>query len=99
MGNDGPSVRPKRWCASWKRRGTGRDRPMHLVERHVIKRADPRFAAIDRAAFASKNLYNAANYVVRQAFIHEGVYLTYHELDRRMQGHAAYNALSAKVAQ
>src|SRR5215831_8694790 len=45
------------------KRGKGGTR-MHLVERHVIKRADPRFAAIDRAALASKNLYNAANFVV-----------------------------------
>jgi putative transposase len=72
---------------------------MQLVERHVIKRADPRFKAIDRAAFASKNLYNAANSLVRQSFIHEGVYLDYHEMDRRMQGHEAYQALPAKVAQ
>ena len=72
---------------------------MQLVERHVIKRADPRFTAIDRAAFASKNLYNAANYVVRQSFIQQGVYLTYHEMDRRLQDHEAYRALPAKVAQ
>ena len=39
---------------------------MQLVERHVITRADRRFAAIDRAAFASKNLYNAANYEVHK---------------------------------
>jgi putative transposase len=72
---------------------------MQLVERHVIKRADPRFAAIDRAAFASKNLYNAANYLMRQSFIHENVYLNYPEMDRRMEGHEAYTALPAKVAQ
>jgi putative transposase len=72
---------------------------MQLVERHVVKRTDPRFAAIDRAAFASKNLYNAANYVVRQSFIHEGVYLDYHEMHRRMKDHEAYKALPAKVAQ
>src|SRR5260221_3965363 len=72
---------------------------MHLVERHVIKRTDPRFKAIDRAAFASKNLYNVANYVVRQSFIHEGVYLDYHEMQRRMKDHETYHALPAKVAQ
>jgi putative transposase len=72
---------------------------MQLVERHVIKQADPRFAAIDAAAFASKNLYNAANYVVRQSFIHTGVYLNYHDMHRRMKDHEAYNALPAKVAQ
>jgi putative transposase len=72
---------------------------MQLVERHVIKQVDHRFAAIDAAAFASKNLYNAANYLVRQSFIHEGVYLNYHEMHERMKDHEAYNALPAKVGQ
>jgi IS605 OrfB family transposase len=72
---------------------------MHLVERHVIKQTDARFAVIDAAAFASKNLYNAANYVVRQSFVQENVYLTYHEMHRRMKDHEAYQALPAKVAQ
>jgi hypothetical protein len=44
---------------------------MQLVEQHIISKADPRFAPIDAAAFAAKNLYNAANYLVRQAFIFE----------------------------
>ena len=39
---------------------------MNLVEQHIIKRTDPRFQRIDEAAFASKNLWNAANYLVRQ---------------------------------
>jgi putative transposase len=72
---------------------------MQLTEQHVIKRADPRFAIIDEAAFKSKNLYNAALYEIRQAFIHEGKYLTYNEMDRRMQSHEAYRALPAKVSQ
>ena len=72
---------------------------MQLVERRVIKRGDSRFRLIDRAAFASKTLYNAAHYLVRQSFISEGVYLNYHEIDLRMQGHEAYKALPAKVAQ
>src|SRR5438270_4374588 len=72
---------------------------MHLVEQHVINRSDPRFAVIDAAAFASKNLYNAALYLVRQSYIHEGKYLNYHEVQRRMQSHEAYKALPAKVSQ
>ena len=44
---------------------------MQLVEQHVISRTDPRFASIDVAAFKSKNLYNAALYVKRQAYIFE----------------------------
>jgi len=38
-----------------------------LVEQHVIKANDPRFEAIDAAAFAAKNLYNLSNYTIRQS--------------------------------
>ena len=72
---------------------------MQLVEQHCIDRRNPRYAAIDEAAFKSKNLYNAANYEYRQAFIHEGRYLNYNEVQRRMQSHEAYKALPAKVSQ
>ncbi len=72
---------------------------MQLVEQHVIKRTDARYQAIDQAAFASKNLYNATNYVIRQAFIHEGVYLCYEEMHARMKSHDAYKALPRKVSQ
>ena len=72
---------------------------MQLVEQHVISKPDPRYAAIDAAAFKSKNLYNAANYEVRQSYILAGKYLNYNEMDRRMQSHEAYKALPAKVSQ
>src|SRR6266566_2047408 len=72
---------------------------MQLVEQHVIGRNDPRFAVIDEAAFKSKNLYNAANYEIRQAFFREGTRLNYNEIDHRMQSHEAYKALPAKVSQ
>src|SRR5260370_28685321 len=72
---------------------------MQLTEQHVISKSDPRYGAIDAAAFASKNLNNAALYEIRQAFIHEGKYLNYNEVQRRMQSHEAYKALPAKVSQ
>jgi IS605 OrfB family transposase len=72
---------------------------MQLVEQHCIGKNDPRYVVIDEAAFKSKNLYNAALYEIRQAFIHEGKYLNYHEMDRRMQSHEAYKALPAKASQ
>src|SRR5260370_10538263 len=72
---------------------------MQLTEQHIIDRTDPRYSVIDAAAFASKNLYNAANYEIRQAYIFEGRYLSYTEMDKRMQSHEAYRALPAKVAQ
>jgi putative transposase len=72
---------------------------MQLVEQHCIDRHDPRYSVIDEAAFKSKNLYNAALYEIRQSFIHDGKYLNYNEMDRRMKSHEAYKALPAKVAQ
>ena len=72
---------------------------MQLVERHEIDRKDPRYAVIDAAAFKSKNLYNAALYEMRQAFIFQGKYITYNQLDKLMQTHEAYKALPAKVSQ
>jgi putative transposase len=71
---------------------------VQLVEQHVIRDTDPRYAAIDRAAFASKNLYNAANYLVRQSFIHEGIYLNYAAVFHRIKSHDAYCALPRKVS-
>jgi hypothetical protein len=83
----------KKSTAYRKERGS-----MQLVEQHVISKRDPRYAIIDAAAFKSKNLYNAALYLVRQSFIHEGKYLNYHEVQKRMQSHEAYKALPAKVS-
>ncbi len=72
---------------------------MQLVEQHVIRKSDPRYEVIDQAAFASKNLYNAALYEMRQAFIFQGTRLTYNEMDKRMKAHEAYRGLPAKVSQ
>ncbi len=55
---------------------------------------------IDEATFASKNLYNAAMYVKRQAYIHEHHHIiSYSDLDKVMQPTEQYKALPAKVAQ
>jgi putative transposase len=72
---------------------------MQLVEQHCIGKSDPGFASIDRVAFASKNLYNAALYEMRQAYIFRGERLCYEEVYHRMKTHEAYKALPAKVAQ
>ena len=68
---------------------------MRLVEQHRIDRHDPRYVAIDAAAFASKNLYNAALYATRQAFIHQRRVISYEELAREMKTAEASRALPA----
>src|SRR5271157_5128098 len=72
---------------------------MQLVEQHSIDRQDPRFAVIDPACFASKNLYNAALYILRQAFFaHERV-PTYAQFAHTLKDTPAFRALPAKTAQ
>jgi len=59
--------------------------PIQRVERHIISQNDPRWQAIDRAAWFSKNIYNAANYLVRQAYILSGCYLNYNAVEKRFK--------------
>ena len=71
---------------------------MQLVEQHLIRKSDPRYATIDQAAFASKNLYNQATYQIRQAYIQEGKYLPYAEIYHRVKQLECYQALPRKVS-
>jgi putative transposase len=71
---------------------------MRLVEQHIIEKGDPRFKQIDEAAFASKNLYNAANYLVRQSFIFQDVYLDNVKVFQQIKSHEAYVSLPRKVS-
>jgi putative transposase len=72
---------------------------MQLAERHIIKSTENRFVEIDELAFKSKNLYNAANYIIRQSFVHGWGYINYNEMNRLMKYHQAYKELPAKVSQ
>jgi putative transposase len=72
---------------------------MQLVEQHIIDRHDARWSALDQACFLSKNLYNAANYRVRQAYIFHQQYIPYEERVKIMRDQADYCALPRKVSQ
>lgn len=71
---------------------------VRLVEQHIIKPTNPCWSAIDSASFASKNLYNLANYHIRQAYIHDHRYLPMKELYALLKGSDAYTALPRKVS-
>ena len=72
---------------------------MRQVERHIIKRSNPIWQQIDSLCFLSKNLYNYANYQIRQLFILDKLYLGYNQLYHLVKGTPDYKALPAKVAQ
>ena len=72
---------------------------MQLVERHKIKPSHRFWQQIDKLCFLSKNLYNYANYQVRQSFIFDKIYLGYSQLYHLVKGTPDYQALPAKISQ
>ncbi|MGK7926977.1 MAG: RNA-guided endonuclease InsQ/TnpB family protein [Spirulina sp.] len=72
---------------------------MKLAERHIIKRGHRFWDEIDELSWHAKNLYNAANYLIRQNFIYGHGYLNYNRMDKFMQKTEQYRSLPAKVSQ
>jgi putative transposase len=60
---------------------------MQLVEQHIIRREDKRFGVLDRACFHAKNIYNAANYELRQTLFAEGRRIRYAEQEKHFKKH------------
>lgn len=55
---------------------------MNRVEKHIIKSNNKYYNMLDEFCFKSKNLYNQANYIIRQEFINNGKWIRYNELDK-----------------
>ncbi|GCA84575.1 hypothetical protein MiHa_02548 [Microcystis aeruginosa NIES-2522] len=72
---------------------------MLVAERHIIKKGHRFWAEIDNLSWQSKNLYNSANYLIRQNFIYGHGYLTYNQMASLMKETEQYQALPAKVSQ
>ncbi len=76
---------------------------MILTERHLITTKHKYFKEIDELSFKSKNLYNQANYRIRQAFTNKEnpKYRNFNEIQREMQDEKQidYISLPAKVSQ
>ncbi len=72
---------------------------MQLVEKHIIDPNHWLYKRLDNLCFLSKNLFNYANYLIRQKFISLGEYLDYYKIQKLCQGKTDYLALPAKVSQ
>ena len=55
------------------------------VEKHLIKKQDPFFPMLMEFCHHSKNLYNHANYFIKQEYRVNGKWLRYQELDKRLK--------------
>ncbi len=72
---------------------------MRHVERHIIRQNNPIWQQIDDLCFLSKNLYNHANYLIRQSLIFDKVYLGFSKIYHQVKNTVDYQALPRKVSQ
>ena len=67
-------------------------------EQIIIKKDHPKFKIIDEMCFNSKNLYNEANYVIRQKFIESGEYIPYKDMNFEFKTHENYKLCFSQPA-
>ena len=68
------------------------------TETIIIKISHPKFKIIDQQCFYSKNLYNEANYVLRQKFISNGEYISYNKMNFEFKTHENYKLTFSQPA-
>lgn len=61
------------------------------VEKHKIKQSNIYYPLIDSFCFNAKNLYNHANYLIRQEFVNNGNWLRYADLDKALKADIEYS--------
>mgnify|MGYP002659622783 FL=1 len=74
---------------------------MYLVEQHIITINDKRYKDLDRICFLSKNLYNAALYIIKQEFLSTGKWIRAVDLNKKMvaDNNIDYRAMSGSSSQ
>ena len=72
---------------------------MHRVERHLIKKSNPMWKTVDYYCYQVKNVYNEANYIIRQEFINNKKWIHYYELDKIMRNYKSYYELGSQPSQ
>ena len=68
------------------------------AEQIIIKKNHPKYELIDSMCFHSKNLYNEANYVIRQEFINNGNYIKYYDMNDEFKTHENYKECYSQPA-
>ena len=71
---------------------------MTRAERQVIKRSHPLWSVIDEMCFKAKNLYNHANYILRQEYIENNRYIPYRQMNKELKTHIEYKECMSQPA-
>ncbi|WP_445249853.1 RNA-guided endonuclease InsQ/TnpB family protein [Microcoleus sp. OTE_8_concoct_300] len=72
---------------------------MQLVEKYIIDKNHSLFKEAESLCFLSNNLFNYANYIIRQELFKTGEYLNYNAIQKQCQGTPDYTALPAQLSQ
>lgn len=68
------------------------------TEQQMIKKSHPLWKVIDEMCFHSKNLYNEANYAIRQEFISNNKYIGYYDMNKEFKTHENYKLTMSQPA-
>lgn len=69
-----------------------------IVEQQVIRPSHPKYKTIDEMCSHSKDLYNYANYLIRQSFIINGEYIPYRKMNFDLKTHELYKLCMSQPA-
>lgn len=74
---------------------------MYLTEQHIITVNEKRYKDLDRICFLSKNLYNAALYIIKQEFLVSGKWIRSTELNKKMvaENNVDFRSMSSASSQ
>jgi len=72
---------------------------VNRVETQVIRKSHPMWKVVDENCFYAKNLYNYANYIVRQEFIENSKWLRYQDLQKSLKASEPYKELKSQPSQ
>lgn len=72
---------------------------VNRVEQQFIKKNHPIYDVVDKHCLYSKNVYNQANYLIRQAFIKEDKILSAFDVQKLMQDMDCYKECGSQAAQ
>ena len=68
-------------------------------EQHYIKPTSPFFKIVDNMCFCSKNIYNLANYFIRQKYINDKTFISRFDMQAIMKTQDCYRELGSNTGQ
>ena len=71
---------------------------VNRIEQQIIRKSHPLWKTIDEMCFNAKNLYNYANYIIRQEYIESGKYIKYYDMNFNLKTHQQYKDCMSQPA-